>query len=584
MQVTHAIDRRESHVRDMDVSHENANQANECTVLRNECLRQLRSLMARTSMYTVTDFALEERGVDHFTQTLQREELKKSLQFIPRTSERLIQAEQSFRRDIAGAMDRGWLTPHTAQHWIKKLHSSKYTWSEKVRFIENTFPRLLANWQRLSEDITKVKKRVEGNPDLLATPEIKAVLGKGGNMRGYKEWRAAIDLAAAKIAVHGDSKRTELLHIAQMRLETALRMRATTPQKANLWLKRIFESNAKPDAIEKFVNGKLGQLTANWIEEKKRYDEVENQRKKLGTPRSFHFVPLHVFLGYSYDQKWSYNDVAAKSIERMQHSHPVIMELKREVAAKDWATVEHLITEAGRTDLSDKDVWELNSIKKFISFHRPRKKTPEEDAESKTETREDVERDLQETLSELHPTLAGLTSTMIRNETYDTVRAYLAAAYNFGWSHKHLYLNHDVLEKLREGSKDETEYVQQHGDLGDERMENLDIDSLDEKHMDALTNRKYGEGTEAPMYVHVSQQNHDSFRRMCRQNACNERWKYWVIVDFKEVPYRDQLHLATQMRHKIKSIKRRWDKTAPTARPTPKKKMPKNASSFATAG
>lgn len=583
MQAINALDQREAYTQDTDTNPNDTEQQNECTTLKGECIRQLRSLMSRTHMYTTKDFALEERGVDHFAQTLQKEELEKNLQFISRTSERLTQTEQSFRRDISTAKDSKWITPKTAEHWIKKLHSSKYNWWEKVNFVENKFPRLMANWQNLSSDIKDIKEAVKKNPDLISTPEIETVLKKGGRIKTYKDWRSAVDAATALLSVNKDPKLTDMYKDAKMRLEVPLKLHATTSQKTNKWLKRIFSSNAKPEEIHKFVYGKLGELTANWIQEKKRYDEIESERKKQGTPRSFHFVSLNVFLGYNYNQKRSYNNVAEQSIKR-KHPHPIITEIKREVAAKDWATVEHLVSKAKMAKLSETDKWELGSLKEFIACHRPTNKTEEEQVESGKETREEVEEDLQQVLGELHPTLAHLTNTFIRNDTYDTVRAYLAAVYNFGWSHKHLYLNPNVLEELREDSKEETKYVQQNGDLGEDKMENLDVDALDDKSMASLTDRKYGEGTEAATYLHIGRQNHDSFRRMCKQNARNERWKYWVIVDFKEVPYRDQLHCATNMRHKIKSIKRRWDKTTTKSSTASTKKSQKAASAFAMAG
>jgi len=565
MQAIQELEHREHDLQNREMqSTDQRSHMRDCIALRETCLSQLRHLMDRSPMYTQKDFALEERGVRHFAEKLQKEELAKNLRYIHQTSERLPRIEQAFRSKIAAAQARGWLQPKTAQHWIKKLHSSRYTWWEKTHFIENTFPHLLNNWQHLSQDIAHIKKQAQANPDLLTIPEVKAVLGDGIAMQKYKDWRTMVDTAAAKIAVFGKKRRTELLNMAQKQLDTAVHMHATTEIKAAQWIRRIFEQKNTTEEIASFVQSKLGVLTANWIEEKRRFDAIENRRSQKGSPRTFHFVALKVFLEYTYQQKRSYNDLAQHSIDHMQKSHALLLELKREVAAQDWATVEILLKETEKVnDFSESDLQEITSLRTYITAHRPAEKTLEEKAESQTETREDVEQDMNKTLSMLHPTLESLMRTFIRHESSGSLSACLATIANFKWCHEHNYLNPAMLEKLRQQSATETEHVRQQGDLGQDQMENLDLDMLDASGAHGHIDREYGSGTYAPTYIHVSRTSHEAFRQYCRRNESNAQMKYWVIVDFKEVSYADQLFCAMSMRHKIKSLKRRWDKAQP---------------------
>jgi len=546
----------------------------ECENLRRRCAQDLQRIVAKSDIFTerdleaykdiLTDSKLALVGKVTYAQ--KQEALEENIsEFIPRTMEDVSRAENVFYGMLVTAQARNIITHETAMYWRDKLKSEKFPWWEKEKFIYEKFPHLVANWEELAKDMKTLNDEVSRNRMLADIPEVRKVLGEKNSIKKYKSFRNAVSKALG--AIEADKRlQQDLFQKAKNILEGAARRKVLSSKKVGVWLHRIFKSSAPNDKISAFINesgsSSLSGMIDRWSSVRGRYDKIENDRTKHGTPRGFHFVTTEKFLEWHYTKRRAYVEEAEKRFIDVAKEKPIFLAIRRELDSQDWESAAVLIHQAESESLSEADSTKLSSMKRYLREHQS-----ENSVEGKTEqpqTKEEAEAELQQLLSQLPPVLQPLYKKSINAGKFYCLSALM---YNRVWCHEkgHVLDGHKEVI-LRESSEDDTKRVLEHGD--DRRLRNAAVSSYHEPSI-----RGYAcTGINAPQVLHVGYGGQDALvTKMASED--NERFRYWTTLIPEGVDYGTHSYIVKKLNRQIKKCLRNIDSSStPTIQKKPSAK------------
>ncbi|MCF7844759.1 MAG: hypothetical protein K9M03_02950 [Kiritimatiellales bacterium] len=548
---------------------EESSEKEQCERLKKRCLSALSSLMSSSSMYTEKDLALEKRGLSMYAEEENADELRYSLERIPNIKSRLDRAKSDFTAQISSAQSAGYITSATANHWRKKISSSKYHWSEKEDFIQNKFPRLMHNWEVLTRDINTVKSEASKNRIFADIPEVKKVIGKKTTLKKYKDWRNAVSEALGAIEANKRLQQ-DLFRKAKSMLEGAA-PKDMSSKKVGVWLHRIFKSNAPNDKIAKFINGggadSLSGMINRWNGVRTRYDKIENKRKKGDEPRGFHFVTTDKFLEWHYTKRLAYVDEAEKRFVDVATENPILLAIRRELDSQDWESAGIIIKQAESELLSENDKNKLSSMKWYLREHQSENPVEKAGKTKEPQTKESAQGELDQILSSLPTVLQPLYKKAINSGKFYCLAALM---YNRVWCREkgNVLTGHKEVV-MRESAPEDTKRVLENGDDG--RLRNAAVSAYREPSMRGYANT----GINAPQLLHVGAGGQDALvAKMMSED--NERFRYWTTLIPEGVDYGTHSYIVKKLNRQIKGCLRTIDSSSA---PTIQKKSASTSSS-----
>ncbi|MAE39250.1 MAG: hypothetical protein CL969_06500 [Euryarchaeota archaeon] len=519
-----------------------------CEKLKRNCLDHVASVMAGSPLYTKKDFELEERGLSMFESEGKVEELEKSISKLPGIEQRLSRAEFDFRRQVSEAQSKGYLTPATANYWLKKMYSSKIHWSDKERFIYGKFPSLVKNWAKMNKDIKKIKDEAKKDETLKQVPEVKKIL-TGDGLKGYKEWRNAVDLALGAFEAHKRGN-TALYKEAKNILDWAAKSQnVLSENKIGTWMHRIFKSSTSNENIRKFVQGSdsksLRGMIGRWTDVKTKYDNIENKRNKNGTPRAFHFVTTNKFLEWHYTKRLAYVNEANQRFADFAKEKPIFLDIRRELDMEDWDSAQVLIEKAEGMDLNTDDQNKLKSLRWYLREHRT------EEVGIKSEKNDEIEHpglELNRLLSLVPTSLQALYRNSIKADKWDCLKALM---YNRVWCHeKGRVLDENREAEMEERASEVTKNRIDHGDQGDHTLCNVD------QFQDPSIRGYAHTGINKSQILFASPIGYDSIISRMKQEDC-WRFRYWTTLIPKGISFGTHAYVVKKLNHQISSVIRK---------------------------
>ncbi|MEK7218278.1 MAG: hypothetical protein AAB728_02330, partial [Patescibacteria group bacterium] len=128
----------------------------------------------------------------------------------------------------------------------------------------------------------------------------------------------------------------------------------------------------------KFVEGgkkdgtTLEKLIDNWAKVSMEYMDIEETRKEKGTPRSFHFVKLEVFLGWDYEKRRAYVREARNRFSDPEQEREGFLYIRHALDTKDWEEAEMMLAEERKhlEEMTPEEVQKFHSLEQFLHTHR----------------------------------------------------------------------------------------------------------------------------------------------------------------------------------------------------------------------
>ncbi len=294
--------------------------------------------------------------------------------------------KREFERLLGEARRSGGVSETSIAKWVKRLKDETVIYHKKKEFIRESFPEYVGNWVRLGTDLKTIAEKrkalgLEGD----TFPELAAVTAQGFHDAHYRYKRDRADAALAALAAYekGEYRRNEqsseqgLFVEARAKLQQAVEDRALASWKVGVWLRRIFESDTKPLLIKEFVRGNgpksLNALIRNWKSVSERFFHIELLRSQKGSPRSFNFVHLDVFLGWHLMKRRAYVEQAEYRFTDINTEREDFLRIRHALDVKDWEEADELIAAVPRGVLTPEESTKLRSMEKYLREHRGKK-------------------------------------------------------------------------------------------------------------------------------------------------------------------------------------------------------------------
>ncbi len=281
-----------------------------------------------------------------------------------RSAERLT---ENFLREIKTARSRGIISDSSVEKWLGRFASAQY--KEKEFFVEGgKLKQYLSN----AEAAVNARKTLIGNPRVKKmTPEdvpgIALFLDEEEFLNmPYDAKKNLLRQVRASLYAKKSPALTQLYKEARKKLEAHSDIFAR--KKIGTALSRIFAPGVDQEKAEAGVAA-LDSLLATWGNLCDQFAAVEARRNNEGSPRGFRFVKQSKFVDWNEAQCKSYLEVANKSFS-IEEEHPLLLNIRSEVAVEDWESAEYYIRKAGYQRLSDKDQQSISQLKQFIRQHR----------------------------------------------------------------------------------------------------------------------------------------------------------------------------------------------------------------------
>ncbi len=519
-----------------------------------------RNAMAQTSMISDADrreFTSSlfnesmwlERGKNTYEERI--EDVRSTITYyLPDLVQKLQLQEDQFNTQIEHALRQKWISSASRDKWIARLKDSNVHHWKKEQFLTETFPGWYRNWEKLGDDtgkLDKLCKEKDIKPE--DVPEVRVVYAQGFNNMHFAFRRGAVDKALAVLAANR-TNRKKLYNKAKHMLNQAVANDALSKAKIGTWLRRIFESKADPQKIEEFINGNgnssLPVLIWHWRKASMEFDKLEARVKKEGKPPSFTFISKKKFLDMHYESRMSYLQEAEYRMKDTQLAsmHPLILDIRREIDAKDWASAEYLIRQAYTKDLPPADMQKLLSLEQYLKTQKS-----EHGAKSHTEN-VDPKIEMEMLLSQV-PTIVQplFRSAMERGES--VTRALKSLWYNRVWCRQHGHLDDQKEELLRQRSEADTQKVLKEG-------QGRGYANIATRHGRPVV-RKYQRGEWSPQVLHYTKDMHESLTEDITMGKDNYAFKYWTTLVPKGVDYETHSYVLRDLFPKIMSCVRRLD-------------------------
>lgn len=534
-------------------------QQQERAAIRKVCLAKVRSAISSTPLSTadfeayahdcLSDEALQiSNKMTHEQKMNSLNEMRDT--FIPAVVAEARMLGSRFISTINEARSKGWITESYAQLWEKRLRDESVVWFKKKQYLTGKFfaKNYAKTWKEVyegKEKVKKLQKELGINPN--AYEELATITSESFDQKKYPEKKGDIDRALGFLAAL-KTKRKSQYDQASRELKEAAGRDEISESSVGTWLRRIFESKASPEKIQQFLTGKektsLRSLRKNWAEVSQKFNDIETQRKKEGTPTNFHFVSKEFFLEWHYVKRLTYVEEAKRRFIEIAEENPRLLEVRRELDNEDWDSAEYLIKELKQESLEPEDTKKLLSMEYFLRAHRPieeneeGKQEEESDEMAGTAANEEIRQLLQFIPLSLQPLYIDAMKM-----GYGVFNCLTALMYNRVWCHQNHVMTEHKEQVLRESAAEETMMHLREGHT--KGFENNDAS------FKKPAIRPY-RGEWSPQVLHVGSEGHGTLLSTMQDEQGNQAFEYWTTMIPRGVPYGMHEYIVKNVHHKLK--------------------------------
>ena len=380
---------------------------------------------------------------------------------------------------------------------------------ELENFQRNKLPEMKRNWKKMAEERNELSNIAE-QQGVHDRPEFRVLHEAVYAEASIRKRRSLLETARAYLAAR-EAKLEHLYEATKDRLE-GYAGNILAKHKVGWWLEHIFGSGYSLAEIESFLNpddGRFREIVSGWSEMRQQFDLLEQKRAQIGTPSTFHFVSLDVFLSKHFDDRQEYVSLGKMSFIDFEKEHPLMLDLRREMASQDWGSAQELIRKIRLEEahLTDEQKQDLASMEQMVQRHLPQG----------NETTLPPSASVQETLSSMRTAIAMLPSSLqglfiqSLQKGYDVHNTLYSIFYNRVWCRNHGYLDDHRERILKQTTTEETQEVvkEGHRDYG---LENNDLNTYQQPAV-----RPY-DGVWAPQILHCSPGSHGTLLSVLDSN------------------------------------------------------------------
>ncbi len=434
--------------------------------------------------------------------------------------------------------------------WDDRFKRESVHYKEREAFIRNSLPAYIENWRRVAKLRADLMKHAKFKnlsdtdvPDLAKFQDEDTFL----NLH-YAERSGLCAMVRAALST-GGSPMKQYYEKAKDMLQKAADDGVISKGKVGTWLDRIFESKADPALIASFVSGKgslpLSALIGRWRSASDKFDDLQKRIAKGSTPPSFTFVTKKKFLDMHYESRLAYLQEAENRVRDRQISKvpPLLLDIRRELDARDWDSAAYLIGQAQSSDLSPDNQRKLRSMEQFLRTQR------KEHGAKEGEQHGDPEKELASLISEL-PAIVQPLFYGAAKRGEPTMRCLKSLWYNREWCRQHGHLSDNREEILRQRSHQDTERVVKHG-----HGKGYENNTL-EYGQPAV--REY-RGEWAPQILHFNPGGEGPLLQVIQRENGNHAFKYWSTLLPRGVDFSTHSYVLHSLFPRIMQCVRRMD-------------------------
>jgi len=542
-------------------------------IIRRACLRKVElattsSILKSADVKAYREMVLSESSFELVGMTTHEEKIKALREnlhtMIPKIIDDARDLEREFNSLLTTAKESGGISADGAERWLARLRDDKVIYMKKKEFVKNTFKEYVHNWVEVGRDMKTVqekKAKLKLSEDTV--PELKPLKAAGFLDSHYLFKRDRVNAALAAIAaIEKGAYKSEKLDdpslydkAKTMLVKAAKSDGVLSEWKIGEWMKKIFQSNAKPETIRAFIMGNeqtsLRGLIRNWTKVRSEFDDVENKRKDLGTPRTFHFVHLDVFLGWHYERRRAYVAEANNRFKDIDKEPYIFLKIRHALDAKDWEEADELIVRAEPGAKTSEHREKLDSMKKYLREHRGSASKEEHSINEVFEANENIKQ-----------ALSGLPSDSIKNRfllamryDYQTLWALCTMYYNWEWCRQRGFSSDEKDVEFEKIAKEETYDHLEHGQPDDYAINDFTSDTATEPAARSAND------TKSPQVIHLNQTtDNGALLTYVHHNRNNRAVWYWTRFVEKDVPFEKIQEMIQHVQPMMKKSMRTLEK------------------------
>ncbi|MBI3619328.1 hypothetical protein HY213_04840 [Candidatus Peregrinibacteria bacterium] len=516
---------------------------NEFDHIRSNALWQVQLAIGSTELLTDKDYRdyreevydesklelVGKKTYEEKTQAILEDQQK----YFPKMLAEAKELEQKFNADISQAFEKGWIGAASVTKWKNRLKSSEVGQYAKKTFLKEKFPKYYKNWEKLGKSMDDIEKDVKQmhltENDIEQLGMVKLEAFKDGHFE-YK--KNIVDKILAQIAVlkklekNPQARYKELYKKAEAKLQNAVTEGGLAAWKMGSWLRKIFESGADPGKIEAFLIGKgkepmtLSELVDRWTEVGREFGRIEDMRRKIGTPRTFHFVHKNIFLDWHYDKRKAYVEEAGRRFADINRERPDFLSIRNALDMQDWDIAQREIAEAKSKPMTVEDGQKLQSMEQYLRQHRS--------DGGKEQTKEERKPSDQEVVDETRHWLEQIPAEHRRSHVLSLRSARMFRAkrilwYNRVWCRRHHYLDDDKEKVLQKSAEMQTPERMKHGH-STRGLEANDVTNPTNVH----SAMREQERVNSPQILYTNRQSAGPLDEMLEAQKNNFYFTYWT--------------------------------------------------------
>jgi hypothetical protein len=531
--------------------------------IRAEAMEKIRSAVAGSKILTEKDVSsfqnsLRDSELEQFGHRTHEEKLnwlrKSSSQMFPNVIAQAREMESRFFSAVSSlegdGLDRG-----SADRWRDFMRKGDKLWFSKQSFLKNKFfADLYPRWKSLLRQERTLQNKISSVKGADKIAEVAKFKGSSYTGASLATRESILHSAFAALAAQ-EKGRSPLYGEARARLLAVSTgaNRVLSPTKVNLWLRRIFESNADEQLIRDFIDGdghgQLGWLINQWTEARAGFDGVEKKRQNGKISPTFHFVTLDTFLDWHYDARMAYvKEADNRDVENASEAATpgILLDIRREMDMRDWRSAQALIDKAKTLQLSEENRRQVASMQQYLNTQRVETPKTTQDEEHD----ESPQQDMHKALAELKQIDGGLYDMYVRAMARGpgALSALGALMYNRCWTRQNSVLDDSDEEQLRQRSKDETQEIVDHGHT--KKFENNQIDGFG---TDAIRDHDKGEWSPQVLHIGNDPAAHEALAAKCEAQQNNRSFKYWSTLIPEGVGYSQHQYVVFNLQWRLKS-------------------------------
>ncbi len=441
--------------------------------------------------------------------------------------------------------------------WIKRFKDQDVHYKTKEAFVRKDLPARFGKLQEIQLKRADLLK----NPDInkLSSSEVKDLDKFLTNEKFVTlHWTRRADLVAAvNAALTAKERNMGNLHAnAKEKLESLASEYILSRSKIGRWMQRIFAKDNKEEKIRTFLfteeTNSLHALAKSWREAKQHFDKIEAKRERLGTPPSFRFVSIDVFLGWSFDKRTSYLTEADNRFSSFENERYDFLQIRHALDSKDWEEAGDLIAQAKKKKLTKPDEAKLASMESFFRAHS--KQAPKA-KEKQTESPDDVLSKMRNALNQIGYASIKDRYVHAMNHDYSTLWALCTMYYNWQWCRERGYSSDEMDASLKENAKEQTYDHIEHGQPKGHVINEMTSDTSMKPAARDDQHTKSAQG----IFVDETTDNSVLIEKFVKPNRYNRAVWYWTRFMEKNIPYGHMQYVIQHVHPVIKSGMRKLD-------------------------